>query len=179
MDNAEFARRQLVLAEQIAGEVAARVTKLLREKHRPFLDRRWSMSLASRQRLLIWRAWTLRYRVTYRYILDILIPFYDQVRGINPDTVVLGHTLSILTSSKARERLEEAVKRDFPGGENYLMWKQEYRQRLAKVAVTARDLTQHPLIFPEAYVDRIAEIRQQLSGAASKFPRTWRDNPYL
>ena len=72
--------------------------------------------------LLNLKTWCERYHVTPEFVLEFLTRWYRNARrwedDPHHDAISLGLPAGLVTSTAARLRLEEHVRRTFPGGEN-------------------------------------------------------------
>lgn len=140
-------------------------------------------------RLLKLRVWSVRYKVSVRYILLKLVPHFERFarayRRNSSDG--LGVTIAVLTGNAAEEKLRECIAKDFPDGENTVAWKEAAKARC--IAIMDKDeimgrpkpFLHHKTIdaFMDSYKTRISQMQREqekLDKKMSKQP--WRDNPW-
>jgi hypothetical protein len=71
--------------------------------------------------LLNWKIWCTRYSVSVDFIMETLLFCYARCRRLSKkeNEIQLGLASGLLTGSRARQLVEEAVARAYPNGENY------------------------------------------------------------
>ena len=130
--------------------------------------------------LLNWRVWHERYRVNYAFIIEALLVGESKLQFSYGRSKKRLPYLNKLTGTAARVRLEEALSRVFPSGENYSAYENEMIQRMrARTQAVPQSLAQGLDDDFKAYREVIE--RRQHEGDADlreRFKRTWRGNPF-
>lgn len=141
-------------------------------------------------RLLKLRVWSVRYKVSVRYILLRLVPYYKKFaqnfrRRYNEKG--LGITIAVLTGRSAEQKLREFILKDFPDGENLVDWKEDAKQRCLDI-VNRDELVGRPKPFLQyksikafivSYEKRIATMNSDLSRSEKQLAKQpWRGNPF-
>jgi hypothetical protein len=109
----------------------------------------------------------MRYCVTPEFILDVLTLVYKQGRKYDPNNdkeLHLGLPASLIASASARQRLEEAVIKTYPNGEN----RKSYNLPSIKLAWSGkedldpdRELKNYLKTIPQKRIQFENEIRRQ------------------
>jgi hypothetical protein len=150
----------------------------------PTFPRHTTVLISSRQdtsfRLLNLKVWCLRYHVSLSFILDVLLDHFAYVRkrwsSQDPSLLSLSVPLASFTGAAARQAIEEALVRAFPGEENYLQANHELRQQI----VGHRPLLRLSFGSTEDMLERYSKImkRRQRQILTKRSRRPWRGNPW-
>jgi hypothetical protein len=174
-DRAEFIEREIAESEKMLDEVESLFIRIVRADHRPFFAPRNRLPETSRENLLIFKAWMIRYKVSLRYILKIVLGYYTQRLKVKSDKN-LGVSIKTLTSTTSRDILESQVRREYPNGENISIWKNDQRQKIAQLTV----FPMNPVFHPDEYRRHIERNRRKIEEAGAKYrQRPFRDNPFV
>ena len=88
-------------------------------------------------RLIKLRVWERRYRILIAEILNVLLPILrSQVRRPKRRAVI-GIAVATLTSQAAEKILSEELRKQYPEGENLILWRDRERER--QLEAEARD----------------------------------------
>jgi hypothetical protein len=83
--------------------------------------------------LLTLKVWEDKYKVSLKFILIILLPFWEtfvQRRSKKMKRAGLNVRVSTLIGKKSEQILQESIKKLYPNGENIQMWLAEERERI-------------------------------------------------
>jgi hypothetical protein len=148
-------------------------------------------------RLLKLQTWAMVNKITVLEVLDVLIPIFRAVIKTKRESSGLGVGIRTLTSQRAREILEDALKKRYPEREHIAVWKEKERELQIQrekmeetegVEIRQREMFLSPLeaptldVFVRAYRERIGKKRaQNESELRSKFRKRkrYRGNPWL
>jgi hypothetical protein len=141
-------------------------------------------------RLLKLRVWSVRYKVSVRYILVRLVPHYKKFaqnfrRRYNEKG--LGITIAVLTGRMAEEKLREFIAKDFADGENTITWKEDEKQRCLNI-INQDELVGRPKpflhyrsvkAFVAAYEKRVRIMNRDFIRIEKTMAlQPWRGNPW-
>lgn len=169
------------------------VSKILMEE---FKRKIFNMKKEDQYRLLVLDVWKERYRVSIRFILKRLVPYYQsrinkwQKRRYADG---LGIRVATLVGVHSEQILKETVEKEFPEAENFNEWR--WKQRLAILqqreqvnddGIAIREKTVHDFSKPERYMkyyqrktrQKRAEFEKALNNDENK-KRPYRGNPWL
>lgn len=138
-------------------------------------------------RLLVLRTWALRYRVTVEEILDLLVPTMRKQRTLKK-TAFLGFQIATLTGQWGETLLQEKLKKRYPNGQNFELWRSREKQRHmdreeaedspspSRPANAKKD----PAGYIEQYRARVeaAQVEEE-KGTQWRRRKKYRNNPYL
>jgi hypothetical protein len=191
MNRKELIERELEdlprLAQDFVHEVEAVVTKIRNEE-----NEKCTLYLTDKDkyRLLILRSWTIRYKVSLRYILNQLLPFWEsfiQRRSKKMKSRGLNVQVSTLTGKKSEDILKQCIEKDYPNNLNISLWKTSEQERLYKAALEAElagiKVRQPNIKTLERYVtyykysvSREVKRRERVERSFQKMP--YRDNAF-
>ncbi|MGI4811790.1 MAG: hypothetical protein ACRYGG_00390 [Janthinobacterium lividum] len=145
-------------------------------------------------RLLKLKMWSVRYKVSIKYILEKLIPHFEKYgnksRGKAGTSKGLGTTIPILTGPSAEALLVENIKRDYPDNENVLSWRQRTQLEFIGLVQVDEDelVTKQPKgilqynsvsDYRKAYEARIQRTRKTEEKIVKSISRQpFRNNPW-
>lgn len=179
-------QEQQALAKQVSKVIGV-LAETLRED---FEGRRLyvsSMPKETRYRLYQFWIWKQRYKVSIRWMLNVLLPVYHKrMQKIVPGkgSNSLGVRIPTLTGKKSGEIIEMAVDNFFPSGGNYTEELQERRRQLVAdrtegddedFVVRRKELQDFPT--PEAYAKYYARRIKRSRKATAKVVKTLEKNP--
>lgn len=144
-------------------------------------------------RLLRLKIWSIRYKVCLEYILSVLIPHFEKISSKHTGrrrSRGIGTTIPVLTGGAAEDFLADAVKKDFPDGENILSWREDTKlEFLARIEADdelpvrkkAKSVLDYTSLaaYRKAYVKRITNMRdteERVTKRIAKQP--FRDNVF-
>ena len=148
------------------------------------LERPVTLRLARQDqlRLLNLKFWTSEYKVSLRYILSVLLPYWENAKHIQRKKPIygLGIRVATLIGARSRQVLEEQMQKDYPGGENEFEFRSELESRVALAPEVLADYRiTDPRKLMVAYRARIRRARQAVDEFAKQMARrSWRGNPY-
>lgn len=153
-----------------------------------FQKRIYRISDMDGMRLLRLKLWSRRYKVSIRFILQVLIPFWT--RQFNKAgrfrSSSLGVRIITLTGRKSEEVLKEAIATAYPARENELEWRWEERERclgLDQPKGRLPTIEHSPTVrdYIKAYRLRVTTRRNILDRAGTRSrwkARAYRDSPW-
>lgn len=148
------------------------------------------------QRLLVLGVWRERYKVSVRFILRKLIPYYQSritKWRKRRYTDGLGVKIPTLVGNHSEQILKETIRQEFPEGENYDEWRWKKRLEIIKRreqanddGIATREKTVQDFAKPERYMkyyqrkskQKRTEFEKALNNDENK-KRPYRDNPWL
>lgn len=179
-------------AKRFQGEVERVLSKIRGRKVRLFLQE------GDMYRLLKLRSWSEMYSVDLKYILQKLLPFWEQFLRKKTKRIKsegLGIRVGTLTGKKSEEMLVNFIHEDFPSGQNELFKRASRQEKIIgkvfdrknKDAVkTEGDISRGLFDFPDpkGYLQyykrkmrKEQEIREEVVDEMSKRP--FRGNPFI
>lgn len=179
------------LASEFTGKVRNTLEKIRRAEGSTDKVHLW-LKQSDQYKLLTLKVWSVKYRVSLRYILETLVPFWEkfvQRRSKKMKRSGLNVRVSTLVGKKSHSILIESIKRDFPNGLNKIMYIAKERERLYKLALDDDDMKvkQKSLVdysSPDRYVEAYKKSIQAVSKEREEFTaqmktRPYRGNPFL
>lgn len=192
------ARRKLRREEKRKLQIKAQrmfllVNKILKEE---FGRKMFYLKKPDQYRLLVLDVWRERYKVTVRFILKRLVPYYQariskwQKRRY---TDGLGIRVATLVGVHSEQILKEAIQQEFPDAENWDEWRWKRRLEILKQreketddGIATREKTVQDFAKPERYMkyyqrktrQKRAEFEKELNNDENK-RRPYRGNPWL
>jgi hypothetical protein len=148
------------------------------------------LSEGDQLRLLTLRAWEMKYKVSLKFILSTLLPFWQSFLKNKTKKISrgLGVRISTLTGKKSEQILRDAISRTYPDNENVLVWMAERREEIIQcelermhTGIRIKSLLKFssPQKYFRHYQNRIQEealLREQIEDRMKKF--NYRDNPF-
>jgi len=143
-----------------------------------------AVSQLDRYRLLMLRIWSEKYKVSLRFILGTLLPFYwSKVSSKHANSKWgFGIRLATLLSGLSEQILSDAVKRTYPDKGNIAEWRWQRRTRM--IAAGQPLQREDPLAddqFMARYDEQIRARRKELIAAVideAHRRHCYRDNPW-
>jgi hypothetical protein len=134
-------------------------------------------------RLLRMAQWREKYRVSFAWMLKLLLPIwrkkYARYRG---EVAGVGVAISTLVGKKSEEMIKEQIKLEFPNNENLIMWKCNEQQRQWEKVREPRNCREdwmHPGTMIQKYISRMADERgERARWAQQQERRNYRNNPW-
>ncbi len=141
-------------------------------------------------RLLKLRVWSVKYEVSVKEILTIIVPILRNLTPKQRRGYGVGVSMNMLTGRKAEDILHDVLRIKYPDGENRIMWREVERDRqIAREQLEDQELTPKakseytsPLqagsieLFAQAYKDKIESRRREYS---VQYNQSWRKRkPY-
>lgn len=150
----------------------------------------WLFQRQDQLRLLTLLVWQTRYKVSVRYILKAVLPFWHSVlrkRSRKRDkNNGLGCKIVQLVSRRSEDVLVEQILRDYPAGENVLDWRMQKRATEVLPAREGRPTTllrsEEVEQFTATYARTIGRRQRRMTKAqanSARRNRRYRDNPWL
>jgi hypothetical protein len=131
-------------------------------------------------RLLNWRVWCLRYSIPLAFLIRTLLKAFSYLsRSLRKGHYGLGIPVGTLTGELAQKRLEEAIVKTFPDGENLAMRRSHLQIKMLEYGPTVKlvnDSTRNEMI--SSYLEKIRSRRRMRSTAKHQYRRPWRGNPW-
>lgn len=160
------------------------VNELLQEE---FGKELFYLTEANAHRLMTLKAWQIKHKVSLRYILKQIVPYYQHKIGrrFSMNSKSLGFRIPTLVGKKAEKLLQFRIAEDFPEKENVRSWVWEKKRsivtnRLEDPTVPERHKTLHEYgsikRFVKAYKIRMADKRFYFTKEDEKESNTFR--PY-
>lgn len=144
-----------------------------------------NLTQGDKLRLFNLRMWTQRYQVSLEYILGILFTVWlsDRFNTNKRQPIGLGVPASRLTGAKSKAILKDAIRRDFPTGENRVLKRSQLEEDTILsdevMGVTGAFRVTDPMHFVRAYRDRVRRGKQQVAELQETLSRrAWRGNPF-
>lgn len=107
-------RTELRELDRIAFRMYADVVRYLEAHGRKM----YGLSLTDKYRLLKFRNWMERYKISLEFILDTLLPYYQRRFKTENHKKGLGVKVTTLTGKKSEQIISDKVFEQFPNGEN-------------------------------------------------------------
>lgn len=181
-----------LLAQAFTSEVEKVLSKMRHEKVRLFLPEN------EQYRLLKLRVWTEIYSVDLKYILERLLPFWQQFvrkRTKRIRSEGLGVRVGTLTGKKSAEMLRNFIIEDFPAGQNEILRRAHLQEKIISRILDSRskneikttaDVARGVLDFPDPkgylqyYNRRIRKLNEAREDIIEEMiKRPFRGNPFL
>lgn len=181
---AEIELKRLRIRSRI---VLGEITKVLkRDFNRTF---GFNIRPIDRNRLFNLQIWSDKYKVSIRWILHVLVPYWSKKLKRKPGQAWgLGVKVQSFVGKHSQRIIEEEIIKQFPERENEKLWNHAKRMELTGLAerspVKYRDVLECESIddFVRKYRKRVAVRRRELDTAESqpsKRHRLYRNNPWL
>lgn len=137
MDKQEIVKRELKQLDSIINSYLQYVENVL-ESMRNEKVKLW-LTKNDQQSLLILKTWEDKYKVSLKFILIILLPFWEsfiQRRSRKMKRMGLNVRVSTLVGKKSEQILVDNIKKLYPDGENKQMWVSQDRERIIQNQLT-------------------------------------------
>lgn len=191
MSQKTAARKEEKVLRRRLFNLHALVDEILQEE----LERRlYRLSPTDELRLFKLITWRDRYKVSIRFILKTLVPYYaEKFKRFSGRKDSLGCKLATLLGKKSEVMLRDAIAREFPNDEHVSLWNQEMQYAILDTEAgddeeefisKPKDMLHFntPAEYIKSYRRRVNVRRRDLQKLVEdprRKLRQWRGNPFI
>jgi hypothetical protein len=176
----------------IAGEITIEMEQWLERQTGKHSQLRFKKE--DQVRLLKFRTWSMRYKISIAEILDITVPLLKEHLKHIVQRYGIGVPIKVLTGPGALSMLRSALERKYPGDEHLLAWREAERDRQLRAERIEKldGLPLKPKLHApmsgetlEEYIDNYSQLainkrREERRAASQRWRRrkSYRGNPW-